>query len=193
MNSMNNKQRGFTLIEIVVGIVVLAVAMTIVTGVFLPQANKMTGPMYQIKATALGKSIMNQVLIRYYDENNLVLGSFSPCLNCTSAANLGTDGSENRNNPSGFNDVDDYNVYCDVNDDSSANTDYDPQLARQQLTNNVDNSYNGYGIRICVSLAADKFVPNSPANTNDVAKRVSLTVFMPNNEEISFASFKGNY
>ena len=67
---MNNKQRGFTLIEIVIGIVVLAIALTIVTGVFLPQANKMTTPMYQIKATALGKSIMNQVLIRYYDDVN---------------------------------------------------------------------------------------------------------------------------
>ncbi|WP_017221682.1 type IV pilus modification PilV family protein [Moritella dasanensis] len=188
---MNNKQRGFTLIEIVVGIVVLAVALTIVTGVFLPQANKMTSPMYQIKATALGKSIMNQVLIRYYDDVNVRSGSFSPCTSCTDDADLGPEFPESRVNPNNFNDVDDYNVYCDVNHDGSANTNYNPQLARQQLTNNSDNSYNGYGIRICVSLAADKFVTGSTAN--NVAKRISLTIFMPNNEEITLTSFKGNY
>lgn len=185
------KQRGFTLIEIVVGIVVLAVAMTIVTSIFLPQANKMTGPMYQIKATALGKSIMNQVLIRYYDELNISSGSFIPCTDCNSG--LGPDKrtlpaiSESRTNPSAFNDVDDYNAYCDVGGEGT----YDPQLARQQLTNSSDNRYNGYGVRICVEMAADKFVTGSSAN--NIAKRIVLTVFMPNNETITLTSFKGNY
>jgi len=184
---MNNKQRGFTLIEIVVGIVVLAVSLTVITSVFLPQANKMTAPMYQIKATALGKSTMNQVLIRYYDEQNLVSGSFSPCATCTAAADFGTDGIENRNNPNGFNDVDDYNVYCDVNGDGSVNTDYDPQVAREVLINNPERPYNGYGIRICVT-ESDKFDGDT-----DAAKRIVLTVFMPNNETITLTSFKGNY
>ena len=61
---MKNKA-GFTLIEIVVGIIVLAVSLTIVSSIFLPQANKTITPMYQIKATALGKRIMDQVLIRH--------------------------------------------------------------------------------------------------------------------------------
>ena len=174
---MNNKQRGFTLIEIVVGIVVLAVALTIVTGVFLPQANKMTSPMYQIKATALGKSLMNQVLIRYYDENNLILGSFSPCATCTAVADFGTDGIENRNNPNGFNDVDDYHEYCTS----------DPKTTLTLFT----NEYPGYGLNICVSHAAEKFVTGSTAN--NVAKRLQVTIFMPNNEEITLTSFKGNY
>ena len=175
---MKAKARGFTLIEIVVGIVVLAVAMTIVTGVFLPQANKMTTPMYQIKATALGKSIMNQVLIRYYDELNVSSGSFSPCTTCSSV--LGTDGSEDRNNPSAFNDVDDYNVYCSSNHRTT--------LAL------FTTEYPSYGVQICVTLAADNFAPSIPVNTsNNVAKRIELTVFMPNNEEITFTSFKGNY
>ena len=150
--------------------------------------------MYQIKATALGKSIMNQVLIRYYDELNVSSGSFSPCTTCSSG--LGPDKrtlpavSESRGNPSAFNDVDDYNAYCDVGGEGT----YDPQLARQQLIDNSDNRYNGYGIRICVTLAADNFAPSIPVNTsNNVAKRIELTVFMPNNEEITFTSFKGNY
>lgn len=174
---MNNKQGGFTLIEIVVGIVVLAISLTIVTSVFLPQANKMTTPMYQVKATALGKSIMNQVLIRYYDEQNLVLGSFSPCTNCTADADFGVDGTEDKTKPDTFNDVDDYHEYCNS----------DPKTTLSLFT----DDYPGYGLNICVSNAADKFIAGSTAN--NVAKRIAVTIFMPNNEEITLTSFKGNY
>ncbi|WP_392340289.1 prepilin-type N-terminal cleavage/methylation domain-containing protein [Moritella marina] len=176
---MKYKQRGFTLIEIVIGIVVLAVALTIVTGVFLPQANKMTTPMYQIKATALGKSIMNQVLIRYYDDVNISSGSFSPCTNttCTGVGSFGPELPELITNPDGFNDVDDYQVYCST----------DPQTTLNRFT----DEYPGYGINICVTNAADKFVDASTGI--NVAKRISMTVYMPNNETITLTSFKGNY
>ena len=178
---MNYKQRGFTLIEIVVGIVVLAVSLTIVTSVFLPQANKMTGPMYQIKATALGKSIMNQVLIRYYDELNVSSGSFSPCTDTTCSSVLGPELPELRSNPDGFNDVDDYDIYCD---DRAG---YNPSTALGFFT----SDYPGYGLKICVSLAADKF--GGTAGDKHIAKRITMTIFMPNNEEITLTSFKGNY
>jgi len=187
---MNNKQRGFTLIEIVVGIVVLAVSLTIVTSIFLPQANKMTTPMYQVKATALGKSIMNQVLIRYYDDINARANGSIRCgeviaggVTVPCSTTLGLDAGENASFPNGsntfdaFNDVDDYDVYCD----------YDPQIAREALINNPARPYNGYGVRICVT-ESDKFDGDT-----DVAKRIVLTVFMPNNEAITLTSFKGNY
>ena len=179
---MNNKQRGFTLIEIVIGIVVLAVALTIVTGVFLPQANKMTTPMYQIKATALGKSIMNQVLIRYYDEVNARSNGAIRCgkeINGVTIAcsSLGLDVGETSGNPNGFNDVDDYHVYC--------NSDAVDTLAA------FTNEYPGYGLNICVANAADQFGETS--TLDHVAKRVRLTIFMPNNEQILLTSFKGNY
>jgi MSHA pilin protein MshD len=182
MNSMNNKQRGFTLIEIVVGIVVLAVALTIVTGVFLPQANKMTSPMYQIKATALGKSIMNQVLIRYYDDVN---GRTNGAIRCgknidgvtISCSNLGLDAGEKSDNPDGFNDVDDYDVYCNA----------DPVDTLEEFT----NEYPGYGLNICVVNAAAQFGETS--TLDHVAKRIRVTILMPNNENITLTSFKGNY
>lgn len=185
---MNYRQRGFTLIEIVVGIVVLAVAMTIVTSIFLPQANKMTGPMYQIKATALGKSIMNQVLIRYYDDVNARANGSIRCgqviagsVTVSCSASLGLDVVETKASPNGFNDVDDYHIYCDDQ------TGYDPKVALGFFT----SEYPGYGVRICASLAADKFGGSS--GENHVAKRISVTIFMPNNEAITLTSFKGNY
>jgi MSHA pilin protein MshD len=183
---MNNKA-GFTLIEIVVGIIVLAVSLTIVSSIFLPQANKTITPMYQIKATALGKRIMDQVLIRYYDDAMASTGGYIRCgetiagvtINCSSK--LGLDTGEIRSQPNGFNDVDDYHVYCDDQ------ADYNRTAALGFFT----NDYPGYGLRICVALAAQKFGGND--GDNDVAKRVQVTVFMPNSDTITLSSFKGNY
>ncbi|GIC76090.1 prepilin-type N-terminal cleavage/methylation domain-containing protein [Moritella sp. F3] len=182
MSSMKKKQRGFTLIEIVVGIVVLVVALTIVTSTFLPQANKMTTPMYQIKATALGKSIMNQILIRYYDDANARTNGAIRCGKdiggvTVACSSLGLDAGETSGNPGGFNDVDDYHVYCNTNpvDNLAAFT----------------NEYPGYGLNICVTNAAAQFGETS--TLDHVAKRIRMTIFMPNNEEITLTSFKGNY
>ncbi|KXO11266.1 MSHA pilin protein MshD [Moritella sp. JT01] len=178
-------QRGFTLIEIVVGMVVLAISLVIVTGIFLPQANNTVTPMYQIKATALGKRIMDQVLIRYYDETSRSSGGFIRCgeqgfvpFPCSS--DLGTEGSEVRSAPDNFNDVDDYNIYC-VNSD--------PGAALAAFT----NKYPGYGLRICVSFAADKFDGALAPGVIDVAKRIRVTILMPNDETIELTAFKGNY
>ncbi|QUM83212.1 prepilin-type N-terminal cleavage/methylation domain-containing protein [Moritella sp. 28] len=174
-------QRGFTLIEIVVGMVVLAISLVIVTGIFLPQANNTVTPMYQIKATALGKRIMDQVLIRYYDERSTSSGRYIRCgeeVSCSS--DLGTEGSEVRSTPNNFNDVDDYNIYCNNSDPSAA-------LA------SFTNEYPGYGLQICVSFAADKFDSNSISGAINVAKRIRVTIFMPNDEAIELTSFKGNY
>jgi len=180
---MKNKA-GFTLIEIVVGIIVLAVSLTIVSSIFLPQANKTITPMYQIKATALGKRIMDQVLIRYYDDTTASTGGFIRCgetivgvpvTDCSTK--LGLDAGEIRSSPNGFNDVDDYQVYCDD----------DPTTVLGFFT----DEYPGYGLKICVTQAAQKFGGN--AGANDVAKRVQVTVYMPNSETITLSSFKGNY
>ncbi|QUM87513.1 prepilin-type N-terminal cleavage/methylation domain-containing protein [Moritella sp. 36] len=177
-------QRGFTLIEIVAGMVVLAISLVIVTGIFLPQANNTVTPMYQIKATALGKRIMDQVLIRYYDERSTSSGRYIRCgeeVSCSS--DLGTEGSEVRSTPDNFNDVDDYDIYC------GDRPNYDPSAALAYFT----NEYPGYGLQICVSFAADKFDSNSISGAINVAKRIRVTIFMPNDEAIELTSFKGNY
>jgi len=182
-------QRGFTLIEIVVGMVVLAISLVIVTSIFLPQANNTVTPMYQIKATALGKRIMDQVLIRYYDDASTSSGGFIRCGETISnlipfpcSSELGPEDGEFSSAPDNFNDVDDYDIYCD----DRAN--YDPSAALGAFT----NEYPGYGLRICVSFAADKFDGGLAADI-DVAKRIRVTIFMPNDEAIELTAFKGNY
>lgn len=175
---------GFTLIEMVVGIVVLAVAMTIVTGVFLPQASQTLTPMYQIRATALAKNIMNQILIREFDNVNANTGGFIRCdaatgvVPCTTI--LGTNGDEKETSPDSFNDVDDFHVYCD-----------DDMSTRQTNLQRFTTEYPGYGLRVCLSYTADKF-DGAPADKH-IAKLITVTISMPDNDVIALSSFKGNY
>lgn len=61
---------GFSLLELVAGVTVFAVVMTIVTGVVAPQAQKTIEPMQQVRATELAQSLLNEILGKYYDENS---------------------------------------------------------------------------------------------------------------------------
>lgn len=176
-----HSKSGFTLIEMVVGIVVLAVAMVIVTGVFLPQASQTLTPMYQIRATGLAKNIMNQILVRAYDENNANTGSFVLCTSssCTDLAAFGVE-TESNIVPESFNDVDDYHVYCD-------------DSMNQRVTNlrYFTSEYPGYGLRVCVNNGADRF--DGLVTDKHIAKLITVTVSMPNDETVMLSALKGNY
>ena len=176
---------GFTLIEMVVGIVVLAVAMTIVTGVFLPQASQTLTPMYQIRATGLAKSIMNQVLVRSFDEQNMNTGGFLLCdaTSCTDIANFGVE-SESESDPNSLDDVDDYHVYCD----SSMNQ---REINLGYFSADLSAYYPGYGVRICVASGAEKF--DGLVTDKHIAKLITVTVSMPNDETVTLSALKGNY
>ena len=52
---------GFTLIELVTGIVLFAVAMTLIVGVILPMTRKQAQPIYQVRAAELGQAMLQEV------------------------------------------------------------------------------------------------------------------------------------
>ena len=194
------RQRGFTLIELVIGIVVLAVALTLITSAFLPQANKAKTPMYQVRATELAESMMDDILIRYYDAVNVSRASYQPCgdgssdnsgVACTLAADFGPELGEHKSQPQQFNDVDDYQIYCNLNNDGSVNSSYDPKAALAFFT----SAYPQYGVRICVTDSGAKFASASAAaaTSPDIAKRIVLQLFMPDGDAVTLTAFKGNY
>jgi MSHA pilin protein MshD len=63
-------QAGFTLIEVIVGIVVLAIALTLITAVLGPLSQKSTEPWHQVRAAELGHSFLNEVMARSFDESS---------------------------------------------------------------------------------------------------------------------------
>lgn len=185
--------RGFTLIELVIGIVVLAIAMMVMNTFFLSQSKDALEPIYRLRASQLGQSIMQDILSRSYDENSDHNGGYYRCgekwidgvlwydgniwtatgtpqpVACS--INYGPDlapaGSEVVGDHSNFNDVDDFitnNIFV--------------------AASNYVAEYNYYDVKIAV--VAD--------NSSGVSmKRIDVTVRTPNNEEIEFSALKGNY
>ncbi|PSW10218.1 prepilin-type cleavage/methylation domain-containing protein [Photobacterium sanctipauli] len=63
-------QRGFTLIEGVITIVILGVAMVTLTSFLFPQAERSATPYYQARSAAIGNAFLNEILSRKFDEHS---------------------------------------------------------------------------------------------------------------------------
>ena len=67
--------RGVTLIELIAGIVVLAISLTLITSVLGPLSIKSADPWHQVRAAELGHSLMNEILGKSFDEHSNRSGS----------------------------------------------------------------------------------------------------------------------
>lgn len=174
--NFNRQQAGFTLIEMVVGIVAFSIAMTMITSLILPRSEQSVDPIYQLRATKLAGSLINEIQGKAFDEqSNLSQGLFrcgensNPC-----SATLGPDSGETRDL---FNDVDDYHQF---------------QITGNLLDNNqtYNELYGGYSLN--VSVIYDGNYDGASDNVTK-AKLITVTVTMPNNEALSFATYRSNY
>lgn len=186
---------GFTLLELVAGIALLAVVLLLITSAFLPMINKQAQPIYQIRAAELAQSMLQEVLSRSYDENTdrsgqTVAGKYQYCGsidpaniavesssgNCSTM--LGVDSGETYTT---FDDVDDFNLYCNSPITGSAFA---------QLKGLDTSLYENYSIKVCVENAPELL--GLTAQT-DVAKKMTVTVTTPAGEAIPFTSYRSNY
>lgn len=171
-------QRGVTLIELIVGIVVLAISLGIITSVLGPLFIKSTDPWHQVRAAELGHSLMNEILARSYDENASRSGNLLRCNEngapaCTAAANFGPDG-ESRVD---FDDVDDFAGFSTPGD---------------TLTNSVGDDltdvYRSYQASVSVSYAGAEV-----GMAAQQVKRVLVTITTPTGATVEFSAYKGNW
>jgi MSHA pilin protein MshD len=178
---MNN--RGFTLVELVIGIVVLATAMMVMNTMLISQSKDALEPLYRLRASQLGQSIMHNVLSRAYDENSDHNGGLYRCgedwealtppaeVGCTLDADYGPDGTSEDSHPN-FNDVDDFITNGFV-----------PAVNYGDVVGgDLASQYNNYAVNIEAVIVVD-----------DNNKRVSVTIQTPSGEEIRFSALKGNY
>ena len=185
----NNLSAGFTLIELIVGIVVLSISFSIMFTLIYPMSEKSAEQMHQVRAAALGQSLMNEILARDFDENSDRNGGLIRCgepilyptpnLNlCTAVNSLGSDGEAS---PAEYNDVDDYNSF-----------DFDS--ASNALGQSYDNLYPGFQANITVCYR--NFDSNSLidcSNQIEISKRIVITVTTPQGFDVVFAFYKGNF
>jgi len=178
-NSQLVTQKGFTLIELIIGIVVLSISLSIVSTLIIPAEEKSADQVLQVKAAELGQSILNDISSRAFDENSDMTGSLIRCGEpndgsnpCTSEANFGPDTGET--DRSLFNDVDDFHLY------------------QNHFNANNQNLHQGYtNFDLLVEVTYDGLSIGLSDNNN--AKKITVTVTTPLGTAIKFATHKANF
>lgn len=172
---MRNKQeQGFTLIELIAGIVVIAIVTLVVTTGLGQLFRQSVDPWQQVRATEVGQSLMNEIMARRFDENSNVGNQYVRCSegsgSCTTPAPCPSDGSTpnaEEAQRSQFDDVDDYNGL---------------RLTGAELSGSSPNRYNGFEALVCVTEKAASEL-----------KSITVTVTTPQDESIEFSAIKGNW
>ena len=161
---------GFTLIELIIGIVVFAIAMALLSSLLLPQAKRSVDPIFQRRATELANSLINEIQGKAYCENA------TPWLAVCDSHNLGPDNGEVRNL---FDDVDDYDGLTIAQVHLNSSSSY------QEL-------YLNFSLSVKVFYDTDLNGLPDPVD-NWGAKLILVTVTTPNGEALDFASYRSNF
>ena len=207
------KQKGISLIELVIFIVIVSVALTGITLIYLNTTRYSADPMVRIRSIELAQSTLEEILLKAYDDATPIGGgcvrfaadSLCPVgappnpVAATEAVGLTTDFGE-ANRPL-FDDVDDYNnqLYCGDNV-VPANTAC-PALACEDMLdesgNDISTEYAGLSVCIQVSFAGNELNTVTPGtgtnvSTND-AKRIDVIVTDTLNSRIGLSAYRLNF
>ena len=176
---------GFTLVELVIGITIMAIALLVMTGVLFPQAQRSTDPWFQVRSAELAQSFMNEILARSFDENSPRSGESYRCDDggagpaCT---NLGVCGGatpwiEEGASRELYDDVDDFHCF-------TATGDAITNISNQQLV----GVYQSFTVSVDVQYAGTDL-----GLTAREAKRITVTVTPPRGPDVQYASYRTNY
>ena len=163
------RQLGFTLIELVIGMLVIAIAIVMLTSMLFPQADRAASTLHRVRSAELAHSVMNEIWGKRYDQNTNANGGTPACgsplgSNCSTL--LGPEFGESRNN---FNDVDDYNGLNET-------------ATMLNSTQTYANAYLNYRLSVTVAYGP---APNT--------KLVTINVTTPDNEVITYNLVRSNY
>lgn len=180
MKNRRAKSHGFTLIEIIVGMVISAISLTMLYTLIYPQIVRSVEPMLQVRAAELGQAIVEEILAKPFDELSPT-GGVPPCSPCTAAAAFGADSGEGTR--ADFDDVDDFDSYCGS-----------PQ-AVEQIPNVTPSGFAKFRMQICVIYDGNY---DGTADADQKAKRITVSVYAPTRGSgfaapIRFSAYRGNF
>lgn len=162
-------QQGFTLIELVIGMLIIGIAIVMLTSMLFPQADRAASTLHRVRSAELAHSVMNEIWGKRYDQNTNANGGTPACdspLGSNCSTSLGPEFGESRNN---FNDVDDYNGLNET-------------ATMLNSTQTYVNAYPNYHLSVTVAYG-------TVSNT----KLVTINVTTPDNEVITYNMVRSNY
>ncbi|REL36677.1 type II secretion system protein [Thalassotalea euphylliae] len=187
------KTKGFTLIELIIGIVVLSISFSVITSLVIPTTVQSANQLHQIRAAELGQTVMNEILARSFDENSDHVGGIVRCSSstCSSAGALGPDGViPNQETRENYNDVDDFQCYDTSNPEQS----FDLTCANLVNWGKAPYTSDIYrNFRVAINVFYDGNYDGINDNGYAVAKRIGVEVRAPDGEIIAFSTYKVNF
>lgn len=165
---MRGQQRGATLIELVMTIVILGIAIAGVVGAFALISGRSADALNQTRAVALAQLYMDEIITKKFDEATPQGG----VPKYTGACHIGPDSGETR---STFDDVDDYDGL----------TDSPPSSVQSAL-----DDYNGFSVAVTVSCAGSEL---GAGIASADGKRIDLTITAPGGQTFSFSAYRVNF
>jgi MSHA pilin protein MshD len=181
----NKRLSGFTLIELIVGIVVLSTALTIIPTLILPATIQSVEQIHQIRAAELGQSMLNEILSKAYDENSDMAGGLLRCGIESVACSFDEDAEEEGESRATFDDVDDYHGLSESG-----------IAIKNALGNEMGELYQGFqvDVSVCIDRDYDGCDDKDALDfDNSIAKLIKITVTTPQAFEIHFASYRANF
>ncbi|MGO2281386.1 MULTISPECIES: type IV pilus modification PilV family protein [Vibrio] len=191
--SVTCRQTGFTLIESIVAMVIMGLAMTVLFSLFFPRVENSGIPQYQVRASALGQSMMNTILSRGFDDNSDPSGGIYRCdendVNnqpnpCTTK--LGAETDKGETDASFFNDVDDY-IGCWYT--SASSKALCSSLPEKPLTDilgkDIATQYPNFVVDVTVT--------NMQSTAPHVMRKIKLNISASQFEAFKLTAYRGNY
>ena len=197
---MIKKVRGFTLIEIIIGIVVLSIALTGGLSLLISQVDAYRDPLIKEKSVQIAKRVVHEIQIRAYDEKSDIGGGIFRCSETVGGISLGhcsakygTDSGELMLDT--LDDVDDFDTakLCPKLSGSYSCSDnnYLPVVyffsdaANEATQKRYNDYYAGFLVKIEV-------VPAKISGDADSAKKITVTVRQSDGLEIEYSFIKAN-
>lgn len=179
---MWRREVGFTLVEVLIAIVVMAIALSFLNAAFFPVAQRSADPVLQFKANQLAQSLFNEILNKSFDEQSDRQPPWRRCQQsanaglaaCTNASSFGPDGGETR---SQYDDVDDYHGLT-LSDGNA-------------LGESVAGYYQGFSAS--VSVVYDGDYDDSTDDGNVQAKRITVTINTAQQQQFVYDAYRSNY
>lgn len=180
------RSRGFTLIELVVGMVVLAIALTMITSVLTSQTQQQGQLWHQVRAAELGQTLLNEIVTRAFDENSPAGNSLQRCDQSGAPACIaqiptcpasGMSSATEEAQRGQYDDVDDY--HCLVESGESIQSSAGIALAAL---------YTDYQVQVQVQYAGSEL-----GVANRLIKRIDVTVVTPDGSPLVFSGYRGNW
>lgn len=182
------RHKGFTLIETIVGIVVLAISFSVLTSLIFPVTQQSAEQLHQVKAAELAQSMLNEIQNKAFDQNSDMAGGLLRCGEASAPLCSTVMGAETvsgvKETRANFNDIDDYN-----------NLTYNAGEIENSQGLPLD-LYTGYAMSIRVCNDADYSGPDcdgvQDSNTS-AAKLIIVTIITPTDFSLHFSTYRANF